>query len=72
MAAALAGQGLAEASAGTLVDGWMRDFTAGLGAQATPDAAIAQQNTQASEVPVSAQDKAIADLANPDKAAASS
>ncbi|PWC78876.1 hypothetical protein [Azospirillum sp. TSH64] len=44
MAAALAGQGLPEASAGTLVDGWMHDFAAGLGAQATPDAAIAQAN----------------------------
>ncbi|PWC49912.1 hypothetical protein [Azospirillum sp. TSA6c] len=44
MAAALAGQGLPESSAGTLVDGWMHDFTAGLGAQATPDAAIAQAN----------------------------
>ncbi len=42
LAAALTGQGLAGAAAGTVADGWMRDVAAGIGASATPDDAIAQ------------------------------
>lgn len=44
MAAALSGQGLPGDAAGALADGWMRDFTDGLGTQASPDAAILQAN----------------------------
>ncbi|WP_197711187.1 hypothetical protein [Azospirillum brasilense] len=42
LAAALTGQGLPEGAAGSVADGWMRDVAAGVGASATPDAAIAQ------------------------------
>ena len=42
LAIALTGQGLPGTAAGNLADGWMRDVAAGIGASATPDAAIAQ------------------------------
>ncbi|SMF51741.1 hypothetical protein SAMN02982917_2848 [Azospirillum oryzae] len=44
MAEALSSQGLPGSAAGALADGWMHDFADGLGAHATPDAAILQAN----------------------------
>ncbi|WP_188093915.1 beta strand repeat-containing protein [Azospirillum oryzae] len=44
MAEALNSQGLPGNAAGTLAEGWMHDFADGLGAHATPDAAILQAN----------------------------
>ncbi|WP_372394664.1 hypothetical protein ABMY26_01260 [Azospirillum sp. HJ39] len=44
IAAALSSQGLPGNAAGTLAEGWMHDFANGLGAHATPDAAILQAN----------------------------
>ena len=44
IAAALSSQGLPGNAAGTLAEGWMLDFANGLGAHATPDAAMLQAN----------------------------
>ncbi len=44
MAEALSSQGFSGNAAGTLAEGWMHDFADGLGAHATPDAAILQAN----------------------------
>lgn len=58
MAAALSGQGLSGDAAGTLAQGWMRDFTNGLGAQAAPEIAIAQANGAAARMAQAMQEAA--------------